>query len=103
MLPRLQLHAVRRVHRLSLRPLSGYAPQAVEAKWRARVAAAGAGQRPSSSDPALYYLAMFPYPSGALHMGHVRVYTIPDAMARFQRLNGRRVCRAGWLRHCTAT
>ncbi|HLU12579.1 MAG TPA: leucine--tRNA ligase [Arenimonas sp.] len=77
---------------------SAYDPKAVEAAAQAHWQATGAFTvTEDPSRPKYFCLSMLPYPSGALHMGHVRNYTIGDVISRYKRMTGHNVLQPmGW-------
>jgi leucyl-tRNA synthetase len=67
-----------------------YEPQQLESKWRDRWAETGRYNADPDGDPddATFVTVPYPYPSGGMHIGHARTYTVPDVYARYRRLQG---------------
>jgi leucyl-tRNA synthetase len=68
--------------------MQNYNPLPVEEKWQDFLEKEKIFSTRRNKDKKFYCLEMFPYPSGNIHMGHVRNYTLGDVIANFKRLNG---------------
>ncbi|WP_227352919.1 leucine--tRNA ligase [Haladaptatus salinisoli] len=65
-----------------------YDPREIESKWQSRWADEGRYEVDPSDEEATFVTVPYPYPSGGMHIGHARTYTVPDVWARYRRLRG---------------
>ena len=65
-----------------------YDPQELEARWRARWDEEGRYEADPSDEESTFVTVPYPYPSGGMHIGHGRTYTVPDVYARYRRQQG---------------
>ncbi|SHL55946.1 leucine--tRNA ligase [Haladaptatus paucihalophilus] len=68
--------------------MSDYEPREIESKWQSRWAEDGRYEVDPSQSEATFVTVPYPYPSGGMHIGHARTYTVPDVWARYRRLQG---------------
>ena len=79
-----------------------YEPGAIEPRWRERWAESGRYEADPDGGEPTFITVPYPYPSGGMHLGHARTYTVPDVYARYRRLQGDNVLfPIGW--HVTGT
>ena len=83
--------------RILFKEMEKYNPQKVEKKWQQIWEKENAFKSEEGKPNKRYVLEMFPYPSGNIHMGHVRNYTIGDAIARYLKMKGANILHPmGW-------